>query len=193
MIWHLEVVERVDGQDVEPCAAVDERLGDLHIADDWGTQHWEDASGGGALELIRRVESDGALGPPERARGRELGERRIHHTSELFEDVLRGWGLGTAQDAGDRTRLLEAPSPLVLVVVVVPSWWRQRGKNGVALGAIFTRRAPPGTHERLVLPAVLTRPVTPLLARATVVLASSTMSSSSAVAPVVPLGEGNMP
>ena len=34
VIWHLEVVERVDGQDIEPCTAVDEGLGNLHVADD---------------------------------------------------------------------------------------------------------------------------------------------------------------
>ena len=128
------------------------------------------------------------MGPPERARGLELGEHRVHLVSELFEDALRGWGLGAAQDAGDRTRLLEAPSPLVLVVIVVPPWWRQRGKTGVALGAIFTRRVPPGTLAWLVLPAVLTRPVAPLLARATVIPASASTSSSSAVAPVAALG-----
>ena len=114
-------------------------------------------------------------------------EHRVHLASKLFEDALRGWGLSTALDASDRTRLLEAPSPLVLVVVVVPSWWRQRGKNGVALGAILMRRVPPGALARLVLPAVLTRPVAPLLARATVVPASASASSSVAVAPVVAL------
>ena len=86
-------------------------LGDLHIADDWGAQHREGASGGCALELVCRVEGDGTLGPPERARGLELGEHRVHLASELFEDALRGWGLGTAQDASDSTWLLEAPSP----------------------------------------------------------------------------------
>ena len=96
--------------------------------------------------------------------------------------------MGAAQDAGDRTRLLEAPSPLVLVVVVVPSWWRQRGKTGVALGAILMRRVPPGALARLVLPAVLTRPVTPLLVRATVVPAPASVLSFEAVAPVVALG-----
>ena len=80
-----------------------------------------------------------------------------------------------------------SPQPLVLVVVVIPSWWRQRGKTGVALGAILMRRVPPGALVRLVLPAVLTRPVAPLLARATVVPASATTSSSSAVAPVAAL------
>ena len=85
-------------------------------------------------------------------------------------------------------RLLEAHNPLVLVVVVVPSWWRQRGKTGVALGAILTRRVAPGTLARLVLPAVLTRPVAPLLAQATVVPASASASSSAAVAPIVALG-----
>ena len=89
VIWHLEVVERVDGQDVEPCAAVDESLGDLHIADDWGAQHRECASGGCALELVGRAEGDGALGPLERARGLKLGEHRVHLASELFEDALR--------------------------------------------------------------------------------------------------------
>ena len=77
-------------------------------------------------------------------------------------------------------RFLEAPSPLVLVVVIVPSWWRQRGKIGIALGAILTRRVPPGALARLVLPAVLTRPVAPLLARATIVPASASASSSAA-------------
>ena len=108
----MEVVERVDGQDVEPCAAVDEGLGNLHIADDWGTQHREGASGGCALELICRVERDGTLGPLERARGFELGEDCIHFMSKLLEDTLRGWGLGSAQDVGDITWFLEAPSPL---------------------------------------------------------------------------------
>ena len=73
------------------------------------------------------------------------------------------------------------------MVVVVPSWWRQRGKTGVALGAILMRLVPPGALTRLILPVVLTRPVVPLLAWAMVILASATMSSSSAVAPVVAL------
>ena len=47
---------------------------------------------------------------------------------------------------------------------------------------------PPSALARLILPAVLTRPVVPLLARATVVPASATTSSSSAVAPVAALG-----
>ena len=93
-------------------------------------------SGGCAHELICRVEGDGALGPPERAHGLELGEDCIHFTSKLFKDTLRGWGLGYVQDAGDSSRLPEAPNPLVLMVVVIPSrWWRQRGKTGVALRA----------------------------------------------------------
>ena len=53
---------------------------------------------------------------------------------------------------------------------------------------VLTRLLPPGALAWLVLAAVLTRPVVPLLAGATVVPASSTSSSSSAVAPVVALG-----
>ena len=106
----------------------------------------------------------------------------------MLDDALGGWGLGIPQDASDSTWLLEAPSPLILVVVVIPSWWRQRGKTGVALGAILTRLVPPGALARMVLPAVLTRPVAPLLARATVVPASASTSSSTAVAPVATLG-----
>ena len=41
---------------------------------------------------------------------------------------------------------------------------------------------------RLVLPAILTRTVTPPLVRATVFPSSSTSSSSSAIAPIVALG-----
>ena len=105
--------------------------------------------------------------------------------SKLFEDTLRGWGLSSAQDAGDSTRLLEAPSPFVLMVVVIPSWWwRQRGNIGVALRTILTRLVPPCALAMMILPAVLTRPVAPLLARATVVPASA----STAVAPVATLG-----
>ena len=85
--------------------------------------------------------------------------------------------------------VLGSAQPLILMVVVVPSWWwRQWGKTGVALRAILTRLVPPGALVRMILPAVLTRPVAPLLARATVVLASATTSSSSAIAPVVALG-----
>ena len=109
--------------------------------------------------------------------------------SELLEDVLRGWGLSSAQDAGDSTRLLEAPSPLILMVVVVPSWrWWQRRKASVALGAVLVRLIPPCALTRLVLPAIIARPVAPLLARAMVVPASASTSSSAAVAPVVALG-----
>ena len=110
-IGHLEVVERVDGQDVEPCAAIDEGLGNLHVADDWGAKHREGACGGRALELIRQTECDGTLGPPERVCGLKLGEDCIHFAGELLEDALRGWGLSSAQDAGDCAWFLEAPSP----------------------------------------------------------------------------------
>ena len=123
IVWHLEAIECLDGQDVEPSAAVDEGLGDLHIANDWGTQHGEGASGGCVLELVCRVEGDGTLGPPERARYLKLGEDCIHFTRKLLEDTLRGWGLGSAQDAGDSAWLPEDPSPLVLMVVIIPSGW----------------------------------------------------------------------
>ena len=97
--------------------------------------------------------------------------------------------MSSAQDAGDSARLLKAPSPLVLMVVIIPSWrWRQRGKTGVALRTILTRLVPPGALARLILPAVLTRPVVPLLARATIIPPSATTSSSTAVAPVAALG-----
>ena len=67
------------------------------------------------------------------ARGLELGEDCVHFTSKLLEDTLRGWGLSSAQDAGDSTWFLEAPSPLVLMVFAIPSWrWRQRRASGVA-------------------------------------------------------------
>ena len=86
----LKVVKHLDGQDVEPCAAIDEGPGDLHVADDWGTKHREDASSSRTLELICRAEGDGALGPPERACGLELGEDCVHLVRKLLEDALRG-------------------------------------------------------------------------------------------------------
>ena len=88
LIRHLEVVERVDGQDVEPCAAVDESLGDLHIADDWGAKHREDSGRCRTLELICRTERDSARRQTERARGLKLGKECIHLASKLLEDAL---------------------------------------------------------------------------------------------------------
>ena len=88
IVRHLEIVECLYGQDVELCPAVDEGPGDSHVADDWGAEHPEGACGSHTLELICRTEGDGALGPPERARGLELGEDCIHLTSELFEVAL---------------------------------------------------------------------------------------------------------
>ena len=142
-IWHLEVVERVDGQDVEACAAVDEGLGNLHVANDWGAKHREGASGGCALELIHRAERDGACRPRERVCGLELGKGCIYFAGELLEDALGGWGLSSTQDAGDRTWLLEAPSPLVLMTVFISPWLRrQRREACVALRAILARLIP---------------------------------------------------
>ena len=118
-----------------------------------------------------------------------LGEDCIHLASKLLEDALGSWGLSTAQDAGDTAWLLEAPSPLVLMVVVVPPWrWRQRREARIALRTVLTRLVPPGALARLFLPVVLMRPVAPLLTGAAVVPTSPTSSSSSAVAPVVALG-----
>ena len=85
-------------------------------------------------------------------------------------------------------RLLEAPSPLFLVVIFVPSWrWRQRRQSCVTLRAVLTRLLPLVALARLVLPAVLTRLVAPLLAGAAVVPASSTSTPSTAVASIVAL------
>ena len=53
IVRHLEIVERLYGQDIEPCRAIDEGPGDLHIADDWGAKHWKDSGYGRTLQLIR--------------------------------------------------------------------------------------------------------------------------------------------
>src|SRR3954468_24874180 len=114
------------------------------------------------------------------ARGFELGEDCIYFAGELLEDALRGWGLSPAQDAGGRARLLEAPSPLVLMAVLVSPWLRrQRREACVALRAILARLIPPVS---------LARSIAPPLARATVFPASCVPSSSSVVAPVTAVG-----
>ena len=71
-----------------------------------------------SAELNVMVHADHLRG----ARGFKLGEDCIHFAGELLADALRGWGLSSAQDAGDRARLLEAPSPLVLMMVLVSPW-----------------------------------------------------------------------
>src|SRR3954469_20274706 len=115
----------------------------------------------------------------------ELGENCIHFASKLLEDTLRGWGLSSAQDAGYGARLLEAPSPLVLVAVFIPSWLRrQRRQAWVAMRAILTRLVPPVPLVRRVAPAGLARLVTPALTWVRIFPASRVPSSSSAVAPV---------
>ena len=53
IIGHLEIIERLNGHDVESCPTIDEGPGDLHVTDDWGAKHWEDSGCGRALELIR--------------------------------------------------------------------------------------------------------------------------------------------
>lgn len=96
--------------------------------------------------------------------------------------------MSATQDAADGARLLEAPNPFVLLMVVVPSWRRQRRETRVALRAILTRLVPPGALTRPVLPTILARLVAPLLAGPMVIPTSSTLSTTSAVAPVIALG-----
>ena len=55
IVWHLEIVECLDGQDIESCSAIDVGPGGLHIAGDWGTKHWEDTGRCRALELIAEL------------------------------------------------------------------------------------------------------------------------------------------
>ena len=93
VVWHLEPVECLDGENIEPCSAVDESLGDGHVADDGGAEHGECASGSRILEPVRGVKGDGALGPLERASCFRFGERRIHLARELLEDAVGSRGL----------------------------------------------------------------------------------------------------
>ena len=86
----MEPVERLDRENIEPCSAINECLGDKHVADDGRAEHWERASCGRALELVGGVEGDGVLGPPERACRFGLGERCVYLARELFEDAVRG-------------------------------------------------------------------------------------------------------
>ena len=102
IVWHLEAIECLDGHDTEPCAAVDEGLGDLDVADDGRAKHRESAGSRRALELVRRAEGDGAFGPPERARGLGPWEGRVHLASKLLEDALGCWGLSSVPDASAR-------------------------------------------------------------------------------------------
>ena len=93
----------------------------------------------------------------------------------------------SAQDAGDRVWLLEAPSPLVLMMVLVSPWLRRQWREAcVSLQTILARLIPPFSLARLPLPAILARLVMPLLARAMVVPSSSALSSYLAL--VVALG-----
>src|SRR3954466_14757082 len=80
---------------------------------------------------------------------------------------------------------MEAPSPLVLMAVLVPPWLRWQWREAcVALWAILTRLIPLVPLARRVPPVVLARLVAPPLAWATIFPASWVSSSSSAVAPV---------
>ena len=93
VVWHLEPVERLNRENIEPCSAIDESLGDGHVADDGGAEHGECASGGRVLEPVRGVEGDGTLGPLERASHLKLGGRRIDLARRLLEETVRSWGL----------------------------------------------------------------------------------------------------
>ena len=52
VVWHLEFVEHLDGENIEPCSTINESLGDGYVANDGGAEHGERASGGRALELV---------------------------------------------------------------------------------------------------------------------------------------------
>ena len=82
VIQHLECVERLDREDIEPRITIDKCR--------------ERVNSGRTLELVGRVEGDDVLGPPERTRCLELGEGRVHLTSKLLEDVIGGWGVSTS-------------------------------------------------------------------------------------------------
>ena len=84
----MEIVECLDGQNVESCSAIDEGPSDLHIADDGRAEYWKGTSCGRALELVGGVEGDGVFGPPEQVRYLKLGEDCIHLVSKLLEDAL---------------------------------------------------------------------------------------------------------
>ena len=87
--------------------------------------------------------------------------------------------MSPTQDAGDRARLLEAPSPLVLMAVLVSPWQQRQWREAcVALRAILARLIPLVSLARRVLPAILARLITPPLAQAAVFPASRVPSSS---------------
>ena len=81
----MEPVERWDRENIEPCSAIDEGLGNEHVADDGRAEHWERASSGRTLELIGGVEGDGVFGPPERASCLGLGERDVHLRADCLK------------------------------------------------------------------------------------------------------------
>ena len=93
VVRHLESVECLNRENIEPCSAIDEGLGDSYVADDGGVEHGERASGSRTLEPVRGGEGDGALGPLERASRLKLGERRIDLARKLLEDTVRSWSL----------------------------------------------------------------------------------------------------
>ena len=102
--------------------------------------------------------------------------------------------MSSAQDVGDRARLLEAPSPLVLMMVLVSPWLRRQWREAcVSLRAILARLIPPVSLARLILPAILARSVAPPLARAAVFPASCVPSSFSAKATIVAVGASTDP
>ena len=56
IVRHLEIVECLYGQDVEPCPAVDEGPVDGHLVDGGGAQHWERTRAGRVGGVIIRAE-----------------------------------------------------------------------------------------------------------------------------------------
>jgi len=89
VIRHLEHVERLDIENIEPCAAINECLGDEYVAKDGREEHWECADV--AAHLSWSVESkvmaylDHLSGCVASSLGRDVFNSRANYLKMRFE------------------------------------------------------------------------------------------------------------
>ena len=112
--------ERIYGDNVQACSAIDERLGDSHIVDGGGADQREGSNSLGGLGVVLSVEGDGVLRPLEGPGGFRAWEGGVELAGELLELVVRLRRLRPPEDAGNgASRGLVAAILLVREVAVL--------------------------------------------------------------------------
>ena len=88
VVWNLEHLKGVDGDDVQACTPIDEGLADSNVVDGGGAHQRECANCLGRPGVVFVVESDGVLRPLEGLGRLNSRKSRVELASELLALVI---------------------------------------------------------------------------------------------------------